>query len=92
MAMYRIRLHFKPYRINPIHFYQLEIDEQELGFEEKRPDWLKLGGMDDQAGLAPYFDMLNHGSKAEYNCNFMWRYGIGLSVTAIEDIEEGSLG
>ena len=48
--------------------------------------------MDDQAGLAPYFDMLNHGSKAEYNCNFMWRYGIGLSVTAIEDIEEGSLG
>ena len=33
--------------------------------------------------------MLNHGHKAAYNCDFRWRFGIGLTVTAIQDIEEG---
>lgn len=42
-------------------------------FEENAPKWLKIGSRDDSAGLAPYFDMLNHANEEDYNCNYTYR-------------------
>ena len=59
----------------------------DVGFVSDAPKWLKTGTPDDQAGLAPYFDMLNHG--IQYNCSFGFAYGVGLEVKAMTDIKAG---
>ena len=42
-------------------------------FEENAPKWLQIGSRDDSAGLAPYFDMLNHANEEDYNCNYTYK-------------------
>ena len=46
-------------------------------FEENAPKWLQIGSRDDSAGLAPYFDMLNHANEEDYNCNYFYKDDTG---------------
>ena len=49
-------------------------------FEENAPKWLQIGSRDDSAGLAPYFDMLNHANEEDYNCNYFYKDDTGSDI------------
>ena len=49
-------------------------------FEENAPKWLQIGSRDDSAGLAPYFDMLNHANEEDYNCNYFYKDDTGSGI------------
>ena len=53
-------------------------------FEENAPKWLQIGSRDDSAGLAPYFDMLNHANEEDYNCNYFYKDDTGSDIMIIK--------